>query len=151
MQSLYDEEIRVYDLMNYKTGSNLASKFINFVEEVFSKHSSGVKTVLDIGCGSGEPTIELAKRGYRVTGIDINDRAITYALNKVRNTNLPIKFHHKNLQSFDDREKYNACKRQMKIVQNRQMKSVHSYLCFPFFFHFSLKGGGFPFRLSFNL
>ncbi|MEM9456285.1 MAG: class I SAM-dependent methyltransferase [Myxococcota bacterium] len=31
----------------------------------------GLKTVLDLGCGGGIHTIELARRGYHVTGIDI--------------------------------------------------------------------------------
>jgi len=30
--------------------------------------------VLDVPCGNGRLTFELAKRGYRVTGIDIADR-----------------------------------------------------------------------------
>lgn len=44
-----------------------------------------------------------------------------------------------------------TCKRQLKIVQNRQTKSVHPYLCFPFSFHFSLFSGGLPFLRSLSL
>ena len=36
------------------------------------------------------------------------------------------------------------CKRQMNIVQNRQMKSVHPYLCFPFFFTSPCKAEDYP-------
>ena len=36
-------------------------------------------TVLDVGCGTGENALELARRGLQVTGIDIADRAIERA------------------------------------------------------------------------
>ena len=37
------------------------------------------RTVLDVCCGSGRHALELARRGYRVTGIDVSSEAITYA------------------------------------------------------------------------
>lgn len=36
--------------------------------KVFSKHK--VKTILDVGCGTGDHAIDLAKRGFNVVGID---------------------------------------------------------------------------------
>ncbi len=36
--------------------------------KVFSQHK--VKTILDIGCGTGDHTIDLARRGFNVVGID---------------------------------------------------------------------------------
>ncbi|GAA5086419.1 SAM-dependent methyltransferase [Thermocatellispora tengchongensis] len=35
--------------------------------------------VLDVACGSGRHALELAARGYRVTGIDVSQEAIGYA------------------------------------------------------------------------
>ena len=42
---------------------------VDFIEEEFNlpKHSY----IIDIGCGTGRHSIELAKRGYNVTGVDI--------------------------------------------------------------------------------
>lgn len=109
MQPLYDEAIEIYDLMNYRTGSNLAAKFANFVEDIFQSHkTSKIESILDIGCGSGEPTIELSRRGYNVTGIDINCKAIEYARSKVIKADLPIRFICTNLEALDPKEKYDA-------------------------------------------
>lgn len=35
-----------------------------------------VKTVLDLGCGSGRHTVYLAQRGFRVFGIDVSPTGI---------------------------------------------------------------------------
>lgn len=40
------------------------------------------KKVADLGCGTGRVTIELAKAGYEVTGIDPNEEAVLRAQNK---------------------------------------------------------------------
>lgn len=45
--------------------------------------------ILDIGCGAGEPTIELAKlSGGTVTGIDINSDALNKFKDKIKEQNL---------------------------------------------------------------
>lgn len=46
--------------------------------------------VLDLGCGAGRHSIELAKRGFRVTGIDVSKILINEA--KMRSGELKIKF-----------------------------------------------------------
>lgn len=38
-----------------------------------------VGTALELGCGTGEKAIYLAKRGFRVTGVDISQTAIKHA------------------------------------------------------------------------
>lgn len=46
--------------------------------------------VLDVGCGSGYITIELARHGFHVTGIDISDRAIDAAKSAAANNKNPM-------------------------------------------------------------
>jgi 2-polyprenyl-3-methyl-5-hydroxy-6-metoxy-1,4-benzoquinol methylase len=49
-------------------------------------------TILDIGCGTGRHSIELAKRGYTVTGIDLSEAQLRKAREKARQENLKIDF-----------------------------------------------------------
>ena len=67
------------------------------------------QSVLDIGCGSCESTIFLARRGLRLLGVDINPRAIAAAAQTARanDLNSVVQFqvadilHERDLGSFD--------------------------------------------------
>lgn len=46
------------------------------------------KTILDLGCGSGENVVPLVQRGARVIGIDISPELIALAQERLRNASL---------------------------------------------------------------
>ncbi len=48
--------------------------------------------ILDIGCGTGRHSIELSKRGYSVTGIDLSASQLKRAKEKASEQNLQIEF-----------------------------------------------------------
>ncbi len=48
--------------------------------------------ILDIGCGEGIFTNELAKRGYDVTGIDISDHDLKVARKRAKQMNLKVEY-----------------------------------------------------------
>jgi SAM-dependent methyltransferase len=49
-------------------------------------------TVLDFGCGTGTNAIELARRGFRVTAVDIVDQAIQIARDRARAAAVQVDF-----------------------------------------------------------
>jgi 2-polyprenyl-3-methyl-5-hydroxy-6-metoxy-1,4-benzoquinol methylase len=62
----------------------------DFIEkEIYNNKES---RILDIGCGTGRHAIELTKRGYRVTGIDLSESLLERAKEKALKGNLKIDF-----------------------------------------------------------
>jgi SAM-dependent methyltransferase len=62
----------------------------DLIESAFRKHSQGpVKTILDLGCGTGNHAILLARRGYGVTGVDFSEEMLTRAQEKAAALKLP--------------------------------------------------------------
>ncbi|OPY82100.1 MAG: dTDP-3-amino-3,4,6-trideoxy-alpha-D-glucopyranose [Syntrophus sp. PtaU1.Bin005] len=52
----------------------------DLVEEIFRKYASGkIRTILDLGCGTGNHAIPLACRGYQVTGVDLAEDMLQQA------------------------------------------------------------------------
>ncbi len=61
-----------------------------FIEQEINRDKS-VK-IIDIGCGTGRHAIELAKRGYNVTGVDLSEDQIKRAREKSREAGLAVDF-----------------------------------------------------------
>jgi len=72
--NLYDYP-RYYDLV---FGSDWKAEF-DFLRRVFDKFANGrVRTVFEPACGTGRLLFRLALAGYRVSGLDLNPRAVEY-------------------------------------------------------------------------
>lgn len=54
--------------------------------------SNKVKTVLDLGCGTGNDVLRLAQLGYKVTGMDFSNEAIQQANLKAQKLGLSVEF-----------------------------------------------------------
>jgi 2-polyprenyl-3-methyl-5-hydroxy-6-metoxy-1,4-benzoquinol methylase len=62
----------------------------NFIEQELKSDQS--LKILDVGCGTGRHTIELSKRGYTVTGIDLSETQLSRAREKAGREHLKINF-----------------------------------------------------------
>ena len=57
-------------------------EFANFYEKIFRGRQKRVKTLLDVGCGTGTLTLIMAKRGYELIGTDASCDMLSIARGK---------------------------------------------------------------------
>ena len=86
-EKLFENYALKYDEEVFTTGTLGECDFIE-KEIDFNKQTR----ILDIGCGSGRHSIELTKRGYNVTGIDLSESLLKRANEKALKENLNIDF-----------------------------------------------------------
>ena len=65
---------------------------VDFVESVFDLKNNPEVKMLDIPCGHGRHAIELARRGYKVTGQDLNGYFLEVARKKAKEDKVDINF-----------------------------------------------------------
>lgn len=82
----------------------------DLLEQAFKKYGHGVKTILDIGCGTGNHSIPLARRGYQVTGVDLSENMLAHAREKAKSSNAlsSITFIQGDARTMDLNQKFDA-------------------------------------------
>jgi 2-polyprenyl-3-methyl-5-hydroxy-6-metoxy-1,4-benzoquinol methylase len=98
MKQWYEELFENYGLQYDKEiFTRGTSGECDFIEQEIGFHKQA--KILDIGCGTGRHSIELAERGYSdLTGIDLSDTLLERAKEKAKEKNLNI-----NYQKYDAR------------------------------------------------
>jgi SAM-dependent methyltransferase len=64
--------------------------------------------VLDVGCGPGRHSLELARRGFEVVGVDISADFISLALERAASEGLSISFYQADAASMPFEEEFDA-------------------------------------------
>lgn len=86
-ESLFDNYAMKYDQECFVQGTVGECDFIE--DEIGRDRAT---RILDIGCGTGRHAIELARRGYHVTGIDLSDSQLARAKEKSLQQNVLVDF-----------------------------------------------------------
>lgn len=66
------------------------------------------QSVLDVPCGYGRHSIELAKRGYQVSGYDINKTHLEIAKERAAQQEATVEFKEQNMITIKDDQKFDA-------------------------------------------
>ena len=86
-ETLFENYAKTYDKESFTQGT---LQEVDFIEQEIDFDRS--KRLLDIGCGTGRHAIELAKRGYIVTGVDLSGSQLKRAKEKAKEAGVVVRF-----------------------------------------------------------
>ncbi len=86
-ETFFENASRKYDQESFTQGTLGECDFIE--QEIEADKSC---RILDVGCGTGRHAIELARRGYDITGVDLSPSQIKRAREKAQAAGLGIRF-----------------------------------------------------------
>lgn len=115
-EDLYDNYGNSYEKESFVSGTEGE---VDFIEKELNFNKD--KDILDIGCGTGRHSIELAKRGYSVVGIDLSPSMIKKAKSKLSD-NLDVEFKIENALDLKYQNKFDLtlilCEGAFSLMEN---------------------------------
>ena len=89
----------VYDRLNQEVDY---AAIADLYEKVFARYGVKPQLVLDLGCGTGSMTLELADRGYDMIGVDASAEMLTHAYERMWKRGGPgVLFLEQDMRSFE--------------------------------------------------
>lgn len=73
---------------------------VDFYEEILAREGVKPRTAVDLACGTGSVALLLAKKGLKVTGVDLSEEMLTVASQKAQNMENPPMFVRQPLQAL---------------------------------------------------
>jgi 2-polyprenyl-3-methyl-5-hydroxy-6-metoxy-1,4-benzoquinol methylase len=96
---------------------------VDFIENEIN-HNMSVR-ILDVGCGTGRHAIELAKRGYQVTGLDLSANMLAKARANAKAAGVRLRFIQKDARQFRFRKKFDLaimlCEGSFPLMETDEM------------------------------
>ena len=86
-EKLFANYARTYDKEGFTQGTLQEA---GFIEREIGRNKQA--KILDVGCGTGRHSIELARRGYNVTGIDLSAAQLKHAREKAKAAGVSVRF-----------------------------------------------------------
>ena len=103
----YEALAEFYDVLNPDVDY---AKWADFIDGIIKKQGeTETNIVLDLACGTGSMSVELARRGYEVIGVDLSPEMLMEAQNKAFSEGLNILFLNQNMCDIDLYGTVDAC------------------------------------------
>ena len=104
--AIFQNYANFYDIM-YQDKDYRAE--CDFLELIFSQYSNKpIKTILDLGCGTGGHTLILTERGFKVMGIDLSGEMLEISRKKANERKLNIEFIQGDIRNLKLNQKFDA-------------------------------------------
>lgn len=88
-EEIYRDFAEVYAEGGYP---KMSEKMVEVLPEVFEHFEFYLDSILDLACGEGSFAVEMAKKGYDVTGVDISPEMLKFARGKAEKESVKIDF-----------------------------------------------------------
>ncbi len=119
-ETLFQNYSNKYDYEGFTQGT---SGECDFIEQEIGLDKS--LKILDIGCGTGRHTIEMTKRGYNMTGVDLSESMLNKAREKAAASGLKIDFRKRDARELDFSNEYDLvimlCEGSFPLMETDEM------------------------------
>lgn len=102
-ETLFENYAKTYEKESFTQGT---IGECDFIEQELNYDKS--LRIFDVGCGTGRHSIELTKRGYSVTGVDLSESQLALAREKAAKDNLTIDFQKHDARDLPFSKEFNA-------------------------------------------
>lgn len=103
-------------------------KWVKYIQDILAQYNLKPEMVLDLGCGTGNVAIPMARLGYQVTALDLSTDMLAVAEQKSRTDGLNIKFIHQDMRQIDLPANYDLvvsmCDSLNYLLEDADLKNV---------------------------
>jgi len=79
-----------------------------YIDTIIRQNKSNPKSMIDLGCGTGNHVFEFERRGYSVTGVDISKSMLAIANKNKQSNQSGAFFYEGDIRNYKDGNKYDA-------------------------------------------
>jgi len=131
---IFQDYAGFYDSLYKEKDYQAECDFVQRVLKIYGQNE--IKTILDLGCGTGSHTFILADMGYTVTGVDLSERMLELARSKARAQNKQIDFLKSDIRYLELTQRFDAAVAMFTVLGyqttnqdvDSALKSVHQHL-----------------------
>lgn len=107
LRDWWEELLQIHEFNHYRDyADELTRVEADFIEQALSLR--GVESILDLACGGGRHSIELARRGYAVEGLDVVASVVAHARARAAELGVNVRFVLGDMRSLEVEPRFDA-------------------------------------------